>query len=237
MGTVAAILFTLPHGIRRRPDRGCASNLCTASVCVDETPARAQWGIKHPQCGRFRRLPPPDDAEVESIVRTTAGGIFRLLQRRGLGADADPDQADPVTRDEGLMAALYSASVRGRIATGPRAGQEVMRFGGLSLHANVAVPPGDRQRLERLCRYVARPPVAKERLKRLPDGRLMYELRHPWRDGTTHVAFLPLELVEKLAALVPPPRVNLVRYHGVLAPAARHRAEVVPVIEKSGGAR
>jgi hypothetical protein len=37
-----------------------------------------------------------------------------------------------------------------------------------------------------------------------------------------------LELIEKLAALVPPPRVNLVRYHGVLAPAARHRAEVVP---------
>jgi hypothetical protein len=61
----------------------------------------------------------------------------------------------------------------------------------------------------------------------------MYELRHPWRDGTTHVAFLPLELMEKLAALVPPPRVNLVRYHGVLAPAARHRADVVPEVEKS----
>jgi hypothetical protein len=60
----------------------------------------------------------------------------------------------------------------------------------------------------------------------------MYELRRPWRDDTTHVAFLPLELMEKLAALVPPPRVNLVRYHGVLAPAARHRANVVPKVEK-----
>jgi len=106
-------------------------------------------------------------------------------------------------------------------------------LGGLSLHANVSVPAGDRHRLERLCRYVARPPVATERLKRLSDGRLIYELRHPWRDGTTHVAFLPLELMEKLAALVPPPRVNLVRYHGVLAPAALHRANVVPVVEKS----
>jgi len=47
-------------------------------------------------------------------------------------------------------------------------------------------------------------------------------------DGTTHVGFEPLELLEKLAALVPPPRVNVVRYHGVLAPAARHRARVVP---------
>ena len=47
----------------------------------------------------------------------------------------------------------------------------------------------DRQRLERLCRYVGRPPVASERLRALQDGRLLYELRHRWRDGTTHVAF------------------------------------------------
>jgi hypothetical protein len=50
-------------------------------------------------------------------------------------------------------------------------------LGGLSLHANVAVPAGDRQRLERLCRYVARPPLAIKRLSRLPDGRLLYGLR------------------------------------------------------------
>jgi hypothetical protein len=78
------------------------------------------------------------------------------------------------------------------------------------------------------CRYVARPPVATERLSTLPDGRLLYRLRHHWRDGTTHVLFEPLELVGKLAALVPPPRFNLVRYNGILAPAARWRSHVVP---------
>jgi hypothetical protein len=61
---------------------------------------------------------------------------------------------------------------------------------------------------------VARPPIASKRLKQLPDGRLLYQLKHRWRDGTTHMIFTPLELVEKLAALVPAPRVNLVRYHG-----------------------
>jgi len=135
------------------------------------------------------------------------------------------------------------------IATGRRAGQHVTRLGdhidvedlvvpkgprcasvaGISVHANVGVPARDRARLERLCRYVARPPVATERLSQLADGRLLYRLKHRWRDGTTHVLFEPLELVEKLAALVPPPRINLVRYHGVLAPAARLRADVVPV--------
>jgi len=98
---------------------------------------------------------------------------------------------------------------------------------GVSLHANVCIPARDRLRLERLCRYCARP--ASERLSLLPDGRLLYSLKHPWRDGTAHVVFEPLELVEKLAALVPPPRFNLVRYHGVLAPAARSRPQVVPV--------
>ena len=61
---------------------------------------------------------------------------------------------------------------------------------------------------ERLCRYAGRPPVATECLSVLPDGRLLYRLKRRWRDGTTHVILEPLELVEKLAALVPPPRFN-----------------------------
>ena len=102
------------------------------------------------------------------------------------------------------------------------------RNNGFSLHAGVAVPASDRRRLERLCRYVGRPPVASERLSELADGRLLYELRHRWRDGTTHVAFEPLELIDRLAALIPPPRFHTVRYHGVLASRSKHRAQVVP---------
>lgn len=79
-----------------------------------------------------------------------------------------------------------------------------------------------------MCRYAGRPPVATERLSVLPDGRLLYRLKRRWRDGTSHVIFEPLELVEKLAALVPPPRFNLIRYHGVLAPGSSLRSLVVP---------
>jgi Putative transposase len=82
--------------------------------------------------------------------------------------------------------------------------------------------------LENLFRYDARPPVATERLSLLPDGRVLYHLRHHWRDGTTHMVFEPLELVGKLAALVPPPMFNLVRYSGIFAPAARWRPFIVP---------
>ncbi len=197
---------------------------------------------------RFHPLPPPDDAEVARVTALVARRIVRLLERRGLGPRADPEEADPLPHDEPLLAALYAASVHGRIATGPRAGKRVMRLGdridvedmpvvlgprcsgvaGVSVHANVCVPARDRQRLERLCRYAGRPPVATERLSLLADGRVSYGLKHAWRDGTTHVLFEPLELVEKLAALVPPPRIHLVRYQGILAPAARSRAQIVP---------
>jgi hypothetical protein len=69
-----------------------------------------------------------------------------------------------------------------------------------------------RHQLENLCRYMARPAVATELLSRFPDGRVLYQLRHRWRDGTTHVIFDPMDLMGKLVALVPPPRFNLVRY-------------------------
>ena len=104
---------------------------------------------------------------------------------------------------------------------------------GFSVHADVFIPAQDRMRLERLCRYAGSPPVATEQLSRLAEGRLLYRLKRRWRDGTTHRIFEPLELVEKLAALVPPPRFNLVRYYVVLAPAAAWRPFVIPESESS----
>ena len=67
-----------------------------------------------------------------------------------------------------------------------------------------------------------------ERLERLADGRLLYRFKRAWRDGTTHVVFEPVELLEKLVALVPAPKAHLVRYSGILAPAAKWRALIVP---------
>ena len=99
---------------------------------------------------------------------------------------------------------------------------------GFNLHGNVAIGPRDRERLERLLRYAARPAVALERLSRLPDGRLVYRLKRMWSDGSTDVVYEPQDLMAKLAALVPAPRVHLTRFHGILAPAAKWRPLIVP---------
>ena len=56
----------------------------------------------------------------------------------------------------------------------------------------------------------------------------MLQLKSPYRDGTTHIVMSPLELMQRLAALVPRPRLHLIRFHGVLAPHAKLRAQIVP---------
>jgi hypothetical protein len=71
---------------------------------------------------------------------------------------------------------------------------------GFDLQANVAVAANNRDGLERLARYVLRPPIAQERLTRTADGRVLLTLKAEWSDGTTHLVFEPIELLEKVAS-------------------------------------
>ena len=190
----------------------------------------------------FVRAPGLSDDDVRQIVETTANREVRLWQRRGL---LEGDTVDPLWEEEPLLATITAASVQGQVATGDRAGQRVRRrlidpeegvrsgplcfsSRGFSLHAATCVEASDRARLERLCRYVIRPPLAAGRLQILDAEQVAFSLKSVWSDGTYQIVLSPDELLEKLAALVPPPRLNLVRYHGVLAPNAVDRAQIVP---------
>ena len=100
-------------------------------------------------------------------------------------------------------------------------------FRGIFTYA-VRVEAHDRKRLEQLCRYITRPALSDERVQLNAAGQVELKLKTPWRDGTTHLVMSPLEFMQRLAALVPRPRLHLIRYHGVLAPNARLRPLVVP---------
>jgi len=198
----------------------------------------------HAEAPRFLVLPPPTHDEVARVLAGTARRLHRLLEARA-GEDDDA-----LARDEPLLALLATASLRTRIAAGPHRGEPWRRVGdridprepsddpdasprvpehrGMSLHADVAVPARDRRRLERLCCYAARPPLANDRLEEHPDGRLTLRLKTRWRDGTTHILMERSELIDRLAPLIPPPRSHQVRYHGILAPCASQRSRVVP---------
>ncbi|MBM3978235.1 MAG: hypothetical protein FJ299_14770 [Planctomycetes bacterium] len=120
-------------------------------------------------------------------------------------ADTPPEQADSASRPP---------------RPPPLPGSLCADHGGFSLHAKVLVPAGELERLEHLCRYVTRPPIATQRLVLSPDGRVVYGLKRHWRDGTSAASFDPLTFIERLAALVPSPRAHQLTYHRVLAPAS-----------------
>jgi Putative transposase len=95
-------------------------------------------------------------------------------------------------------------------------------------HAGVRCAAHQRKKLEHLCRYITRPAVANGRLTRNRAGQVVLTLKTSYRDGTTHIVMSPLEFMERLAALVPRPRLHLIRFHGVLAPNAKLRPEIIP---------
>jgi Transposase zinc-binding domain/Putative transposase len=144
--------------------------------------------------GAVRFVPaarPPTDVEVDRLLAVVGRRIVRLVRRHGIVVDrreAGGDTADGLALAEPALAAIAGASVVGRVATGPRAGHLVLRLGaaatapvvssagprhahrqGFDLQANTAVGAGDRRRLERLCRYVLRPPVARSGWTEGPD--------------------------------------------------------------------
>jgi hypothetical protein len=208
---------------------------------------------------RFLTGEPPTDTDIADVVQKISRRVIRKLRHLWyLEAGIDVAVAtgyDPLVDDAPELARTMAASVQQRIAFGERAGQKVRRIGsgfgaegetptltgprcasmqGFSLHANTQVPAHRRDQLERLLRYTARGAVSLERLTQDANGDLLYTFTHPWSDGTTGIRLSPLELLEKLAALVPLPRVHLVRYGGCLAPHSHLRGAIIPTPRQQG---
>ena len=199
----------------------------------------------------FRALAAPTAPELQALVRRISERVGRQLERKGwLVRDQESTYLDShlaleEDEEEASLKDLQGHSITYRIALGPhkgrkafmlqslppltgdRAGEPVAQAAGFSLHAGVAAAVHQRHKLERLCRYVTRPPVAVERLSLTPQGNIRYALKTAYRDGT-HVIFEPLDFLARLASLVPSPRVNLTRFHGCFAPHHRLRAQIVP---------
>jgi hypothetical protein len=199
----------------------------------------------------FEVLDTPSHREVLAVARRTAERIDRLLQESGRSLEPQGDEPPPkLLLDEPGLASCYAAAAQGLGVSGERAGKHALRLvlgdqrppdsaepgadapvaehRGVNVHARQCVDGRDRRQLERLCRYITRPPVAQDRLERLADGRLELRFKRPWKDGTRAIVLGPDDLMVRLVAAVPPPRWHLLRYFGVLSSHSRLRRDVVP---------
>jgi len=151
---------------------------------------------------RFRWVKAPTSNELTQLTHTIAHRVARYLERQGLlerdtghthltadGVDVDP---------ESPMNHLLGSSITYRIAVGPQQGRKVFTLqtlpdlepdspspsavgetAGFSLHAGVATKVSERAKLERLCRYIARPPVSTKRLSLTRNGRIIASIEDP----------------------------------------------------------
>ena len=193
----------------------------------------------------FHRARRPTDDELNRLFDSLSHRIVRLLERRGLlVAESHHPQLD--FEPGSSLNHLHAASIAYCIAIGPHAGRKALtlysvppldeaanspllaKVAGFSLHAATVCEAWHRSRLERLCHYITRPPIAIKRLSVDRQSRVVYRYKQPFRDGSTHVVLEPLDFMARLAALVPRPKLNLTRFHGVFAPNFKHRNRIVP---------
>lgn len=193
---------------------------------------------------QFHRTVAPSQEELAVLLHTLVHRIARFLEREGILERDEENSYLNLEGDEDAMQQVLGCSVTYRIAVGSQEGCKVFTLqtlppreedkcfarlakeSGFSLHAGVVAQAWEREKLERLCRYISRPAISEKRLSLTPSGNIRYQLKTPYNDGTTHVIFEPLDFISKLVALIPKPRVNLTRFHGVFAPNSPYRSEV-----------
>lgn len=175
------------------------------------------------RCGAkasFVALPPPTPCEIEALLLRVVSRVRRCVAR-----SIDVHSDVPLDTLDDMRAA--SAAERAKTAFDGRAGRFETFFEGLSLHCGVRLHENDHEGIERLCRYGARGPLTLGRLSHDGGNVYRYRTKRTVR-GRDELVLTGKELVKKLAVLVPPPQVHLGRFHGVFAPNAKHRAQVVP---------
>lgn len=182
---------------------------------------------------RFIRQDPPDDEDVAHVVGRIEHRLTRVLGRWRATRTADgsddesllPACAEVPPTDLVRVLSQNEPQDRRRAPDKPLCAKSP---GGLELHAAVTIAAHDRRALERLCRYLSRPPIPQDRLERRGDGKLVLSLKRTWKGGVKAVVFEPHALIARLAALVPAPYMHLRRFHGVFAPHHHLRAAIVP---------
>ena len=231
------VVAALPKWTEKQPSEfGWPRSTWTQELLALQAGHELEIGVSRSHMGRLlkkascRRVKPK--LTIVCWHLPTKSSAWRSSTRSfGLGGD---DAVPAVAEAEPELASLVAESIAfpkdrlvdpglAHTASEPSARRQ---YGG-NLH--VGRPSARTTARERLCQYLLPPPTSHDRLTPLPDGRVSLALKTPWRDGTILIVLTAIQPIARLAALVPRPGQNLVRYHGVLAANAKDRAAIVPV--------
>jgi hypothetical protein len=207
-------------------------------LCPDGAWHRTAGGLE------FLAAPHLDADQLGELLTDAVQRIERQLakhQSKRDPADArdELDDADPATaalvrnslfgKDKLERSEDVAAAARKTAAADLRLeSKNCASLRGFNLHANTRIHEVSRDRLEQLIRYVCRPTVAAKRLEDAGNDNVRILLKNEWKGGIKSVVMPGRELVARVLALIPLPRAAALRYHGLFAPAAHDRAEVVP---------
>lgn len=173
---------------------------------------------------QFHPLDPPSDDEVTAILAKLVRRAGKRLTRR---EPPEPAPDDVMAQAQAIAVHAVSRTA----AYDPPHKRRCAYQDGFSLHADTALDIGDGPGLERLLLYAARPAVSLSRLANTDDGRVTLRLKRPARSGARQISFLPVDLLRRLAILIPPPRRHAVRYLGCFSSHHAARSHIVPSID------
>lgn len=165
---------------------------------------------------RFLAAPPPTPERMTAVLAQ----VHEVVRAADDDLDIDP-----------ALAACVQLSLAGpHLAPDSPSAPPPMTLSafGMNLHAATTADGRDRKQLERICRYLLRPPFAHDAVTALPGDRVRVSFKAPWRSGTAHADMDPHQFLARLCALVPPPGFHMTRYYGVLASHHRLREHVIP---------
>ncbi|MBU1244976.1 transposase, partial [Myxococcota bacterium] len=230
-------LNTNPHfHVLIPPVEDDRDGLFTPAAGKGDLPVENDRAVKDDRA-RFVPLPPPTDEDIAHLAGTVAARLMkRLRETIGEARESDADHEDTpqaALLHRAILLALWlpRSGPAGDDSTASDHGNDTpkplcAKVDGFSLHAFRTVAPHDRAGLEQLCRYGLRAPFALDRISIAPNGNVLYQLHRPWpkpNSPRTHLTFEPVAFLRRLAALVPSPYQNLIRYHGVFANRSRMR--------------
>ncbi len=179
----------------------------------------------------FTPASPPTPTDLYAVVRDTRRRVEKALSRLDATTIRGPLAACArMALQRGDVRAISEVGNEAEmvVATSPERDGAAVDDMGFNLEASVRIDADDDFGREHLLRYCARPPLSLARLTELPGGKISYRIKKLRNRGSKVRIMTPLDLLARLAALIPPPRHPLVRFHGAFAPRSSWRRDVVP---------